>query len=80
MPWESCQIASGAKSAMVGTGSQSSRPAPRNCAVPNTMPSAMIQSSARAGASDGVEGREHGWGALLDGLAGYLAADTRQTA
>jgi len=30
--------------------------------------------------SDGVEGREHGWGALLDGLAGYLAADTRQTA
>ena len=30
--------------------------------------------------SDGVEGREHGWSALLDGLAGYLATDTRQTA
>ncbi|WP_395517510.1 SRPBCC domain-containing protein [Pseudorhizobium flavum] len=25
--------------------------------------------------SDGAEGREHGWGALLDGLAGFLAAD-----
>ena len=55
VPWESCQIASGAKSATVGTGSQSSRPAPRNCAVPNTMPSAMIQSRARAGASDGAQ-------------------------
>ena len=30
--------------------------------------------------SDGVEGREHGWSALLDGLAGYLATDARQTA
>ncbi|CAD7056018.1 ATPase [Pseudorhizobium halotolerans] len=28
--------------------------------------------------SDGAEGREHGWGALLDGLAGFLAADTKQ--
>ncbi|SDH19315.1 SRPBCC domain-containing protein [Pelagibacterium luteolum] len=30
--------------------------------------------------SDGVEGRKHGWNALLNGLAGYLEADTRQTA
>lgn len=30
--------------------------------------------------SDGAEGREHGWGALLDGLAGFLAADIRQSA
>lgn len=26
--------------------------------------------------SDGVDGREHGWSALLDSLEGYLAADT----
>ncbi len=26
--------------------------------------------------SDGAEGRKHGWGALLDALAGYLEADT----
>lgn len=30
--------------------------------------------------SDGVEGREQGWTALLDSLGGYLAADTRQIA
>jgi uncharacterized protein YndB with AHSA1/START domain len=30
--------------------------------------------------SDGVEGREHGWSTLLDGLAGYLATDALQTA
>jgi len=27
--------------------------------------------------SDGAEGREHGWHALLDGLESYLAEDTR---
>lgn len=27
--------------------------------------------------SDGAEGRQHGWSALLDGLGTYLAADTR---
>lgn len=30
--------------------------------------------------SDDVEIRRHGWGALLDGLSRYLAADTRQPA
>lgn len=30
--------------------------------------------------SDGVEGREHGWSALLDGLAGFLASDIRLSA
>jgi uncharacterized protein YndB with AHSA1/START domain len=29
--------------------------------------------------SDGVEGRKHGWGALLDGLAEYLIKDTRES-
>ncbi len=30
--------------------------------------------------SDGAEGREHGWGALLDGLANYLANDIQAKA
>lgn len=30
--------------------------------------------------SDGMERRKHGWNALLDSLAGYLASDTRLTA
>jgi uncharacterized protein YndB with AHSA1/START domain len=29
--------------------------------------------------SDGVEGRRHGWGALLDGLGGYLVKDTQES-
>ena len=28
--------------------------------------------------SDGVEGRKHGWNALLDGLGDYLVTDTRE--
>lgn len=28
--------------------------------------------------SDGIEGRERGWSALLDGMASFLAADIRQ--
>ncbi len=28
--------------------------------------------------SDGVEGREHGWSALLDGLGDFLVEDTRE--
>ena len=30
--------------------------------------------------SDGLEGRKHGWVALLDGLADYLVEDTREIA
>jgi uncharacterized protein YndB with AHSA1/START domain len=30
--------------------------------------------------SDGLEGRKHGWSALLDGLADYLVEDTREIA
>jgi uncharacterized protein YndB with AHSA1/START domain len=30
--------------------------------------------------SDGAAGRSHGWGVLLDGLAGYLAVDRRDGA
>jgi uncharacterized protein YndB with AHSA1/START domain len=29
--------------------------------------------------SDGAEGRKHGWGALLEGLANYLVEDTRES-
>jgi uncharacterized protein YndB with AHSA1/START domain len=29
--------------------------------------------------SDGVEGRKHGWSALLDGLADYLVKDTQES-
>ncbi len=57
MPCASCQKTRGANRAAVGSGSQRRRPAPRNWAVPSTIPSATTHSTASAGARTGAHAR-----------------------